>query len=133
MFKTLRDKIFGGNWGSKNQAKNRLQFVLVQDRAGLKSDELARFKREIMTVVQKYFVIDEKGFDISYKRISDTTTLLINSPILVRRQDVPKGAAVGAKNNSNNNPNKNNNQAREDRKAINAADDVKSAEPKTSS
>ena len=95
MFKLLKEKIFGKR--SRNLAKNRLQFVLVQDRAGLKSDELAQFKKELMTVIQKYFVIDEQGFDISYKRSNETTTLLINSPILIKRQDAHKGM-VGAKN-----------------------------------
>lgn len=70
---------------SKSLAKSRLHFVLVQDRAGLSSEELASFRKELVGVIEKYFVIDENGFDINYKRDSDTTTLLINSPIVVRR------------------------------------------------
>ena len=81
--------LFGNSKASKVQAKNRLHFVLVQDRAGLSQDELTKFKREMIDVLEKYFVIDEQGFDISYKRSSDSTTLLINSPIIVRRQDAP--------------------------------------------
>lgn len=66
-------------------AKSRLSFVLVQDRTGLSADEMGKFKKEMIQVIERYFKIDEKGFDINYKRDGDMTTLLINSPVLVRR------------------------------------------------
>lgn len=81
--------LFGGH--SKGLAKSRLHFVLVQDRTGLSSDELSAFKKELIGVVEKYFVIDEAGFDIDYRRETDSTTLLINSPIVVRRQAAQNG------------------------------------------
>ena len=80
-------KLFGGKSVSKSLAKSRLHFVLVQDRTGLTNDEMAGFKREMVSVIEKYFVIDKKGFDIEYKRDTDLTTLVINSPIVVRRQE----------------------------------------------
>lgn len=100
MFNALK-KVFGNIVSgsaedSKNLAKSRLHFVLVQDRTGLNNDEIANFKKELVSVIEKYFVIDENGFDINYRRDNDTTTLLINSPIVVRRQKhikiEPKGA-----------------------------------------
>jgi len=81
---------------SKNLAKSRLQFVLIQDRSGLTNDEMAGFKEEMMRVIQKYFVVDKQGFDINYRREGETTTLLINSPVVVRRQD-SIGGQVGAR------------------------------------
>lgn len=81
---------------SKASARSRLSFVLVQDRTGLNNDELASFKKEMIGVIERYFVIDESGFDIDYKRHSDTTTLVINSPIVVRRQDMPTMSGVGS-------------------------------------
>jgi cell division topological specificity factor len=81
---------------SKASARSRLSFVLVQDRTGLNNDELASFKKEMIEVIERYFVIDESGFDIEYKRQADTTTLVINSPIVVRRQDMPVLAGVGS-------------------------------------
>ncbi len=84
MLSALRN-LFGGGT-SKNVAKSRLHFVLVQDRTGLSSEELTSFKKELVSVIEKYFVIDENGFDINYQRDDDTTTLLINSPILVRQK-----------------------------------------------
>lgn len=76
-----------GNRESKNLAKSRLSFVLVQDRTGLTQDEIANFKREMVAVIERYFVIDETGLDVSYKRETDSTMLIINSPVVVKRQD----------------------------------------------
>jgi cell division topological specificity factor len=79
-------KLFSrGDGVSKVLAKSRLHFVLVQDRAGLTNEELAQFKREMIAVIERYFLIDESGFDMTYQRDKDTTTLLINSPIILRR------------------------------------------------
>ena len=72
--------------GSKNLAKSRLQVVLVQDRSGLTADEMTNFRQEMLSVIEKYFVVDSSGFDVSYQRDRDLTTLLINSPVLVRRR-----------------------------------------------
>ncbi len=87
MVSGLIERLFGGGKQSKALAKSRLHFVLVQDRSGLTNEDMAAFKQELVGVISKYFVIDESGFDVNYKRDSDTSTLLINSPVVVRRQD----------------------------------------------
>ena len=96
-------KIFGGrkreegesaDERSKSLAKSRLQFVLVQDRAGMSSDEIAKFKKELMGVIEKYFKIEANKFDITYKRDGELTTLLINSPVVVKRGGRGNSAAV---------------------------------------
>ena len=92
MFLTLRQMLFGKPKDSKATAKSRLSFVLVQDRTGLSSDEMMNFKREMMEVVEHYFVIDKTGFDVQYQREQESTVLLINSPVIARR----KGAVVGS-------------------------------------
>ena len=96
----LKNGLIGGGSASKAMAKSRLHFVLVQDRTGLTNTEMAAFKKELISVIEKYFVIDEQGFDISYQRETDLSTLLINSPIVVRRQDGFHGQ-VGARSQSN--------------------------------
>lgn len=111
MFKAIRHALFGPQKKkeSKSLAKSRLHFVLVQDRAGLSGDEMSAFKSELMTVVEKYFVVDKRGFDISYQREGDSTTLLINSPVIVRRamnsaeDDVAEAANSKPSYSSNNN------------------------------
>jgi cell division topological specificity factor len=81
----LRKMLFGESNESKDVAKSRLHFVLVQDRTGLTNEEMSGFREEMVKVIEKYFVIDKEGFDIKYHRLADTTTLLINSPVIVRR------------------------------------------------
>ena len=85
MFNALKKKLFGESNESKETAKSRLHFVLAQDRTGLTNEEMAGFREEMVKVIEKYFVIDKEGFDIKYHRLADTTTLLINSPVIVRR------------------------------------------------
>lgn len=96
MFAGLKDFFFGNGKASNTLARSRLHFVLVQDRTGLSPDDMTKFKREMVEVLERYFVIDENGFDVAYKRDSDLTTLVINSPVIVRRQDAV-GAQVGAR------------------------------------
>ncbi|MCB0317763.1 MAG: cell division topological specificity factor MinE [Bdellovibrionales bacterium] len=91
MIQGLIQKLFGNNGNSKSLAKSRLHFVLVQDRTGLTNEEMNNFKQELVTVIEKYFHLDKEGFDVAYKRESDASTLLINSPVLVKRQQAPKG------------------------------------------
>jgi cell division topological specificity factor MinE len=89
VFNALKKKLFGQSNESKETAKSRLHFVLVQDRTGLTNEEMAGFREEMVKVIEKYFVIDKEGFDIKYHRLADTTTLLINSPVIVRRATAP--------------------------------------------
>ena len=100
MLNSLKQRIFGlprrAGGASGARARNRLQFVLVQDRSGLTGEEMARLREELLGVMERYFVIDKAGFDISYKRETQSTMLLINSPVVVRRQE-RMGGKVGAK------------------------------------
>jgi cell division topological specificity factor len=89
-------RLFTGSNVSKAVAKSRLHFVLVQDRTGLTNEEMGKFKEELIGVIERYFVIDQSAFDIDYKRENDSTTLFINSPIIVRRQESVNGE-TGAK------------------------------------
>lgn len=92
MLKALAKKFFGSNdKKSRSLAKSRLHFVLVQDRTGLTNDQMAQFRKELVEVIQRYFIIDETGFDISYERHEESTTLLINSPVVVKRQEAIGG------------------------------------------
>lgn len=52
------------NKGSKNAAKERLQLVLVHDRAGVSPELLEQLKGEIMAVISKYIEIEQEEFDI---------------------------------------------------------------------
>jgi cell division topological specificity factor len=73
-------------------AKNRLTVVLVQDRAGLSPKELERFKSELLSVLERYFVIDAGGLDLEYKRQGECTILSISSPVIVKRDNSQAGS-----------------------------------------
>ena len=49
---------------SKETAKERLQLVLMQDRANVSADFLDLMKQEIIEVIKKYVVVDEKEIDV---------------------------------------------------------------------
>ena len=58
----------GKNKGSKNAAKERLQLVLVHDRAGVSPEFLDHLKGEIMEVISKYIEIERDELDIQVTR-----------------------------------------------------------------
>ena len=49
---------------SKDAAKERLQLVLMQDRANVSADFLDLMKQEIIDVIKKYIEVDEKSIDV---------------------------------------------------------------------
>lgn len=73
-------RIFGQS-PSKENAKNRLQMLLVQDRGEMSSEELDNFKSDLLGVLQKYFLLDQETLSIEWKRMGDSTEMLINTPI----------------------------------------------------
>jgi cell division topological specificity factor len=87
VFAALKEKILGIK-SSKAQAKGRLHLVLVQDRTGLSGDEMGTFKADLLAVLKRYFVIDDTGLDVQYQRESNSTTLVINSPVLRKKPAV---------------------------------------------
>ena len=49
---------------SKDDAKERLHLVLMQDRANVSADFLELMKQEIIDVIKKYIVVDENSIDV---------------------------------------------------------------------
>ena len=52
------------NANSKDTAKERLQLVLMQDRANVSADFLDLMREEIIEVIKKYIDIDEEAMDV---------------------------------------------------------------------
>ena len=95
MFEAFVNRVFGKSL-SKQTAKNRLQMVLVQDRSGLTSEEMDFFKRDLLEVIARYFILERKNLDIEWQRADSTTALIINTPVTGRpRSSVAKAAAAG--------------------------------------
>jgi len=79
---------------SKEQAKERLHLVLMQDRANVSADFLDLMKQEIIDVIKKYIEVDENAIDVrlTNKDNGDGTTgapaLYANIPITKIRDDL---------------------------------------------
>jgi cell division topological specificity factor len=73
---------------SKTIAKDRLQFVLVHDRANITPDTLDALKLDLIEVVSKYFDVDREALGIEVQRHKTTSALVVNLPF--RRSKVGK-------------------------------------------
>ena len=49
---------------NKDEAKERLHLVLMQDRANVSADFLDMMRQEIIDVIKKYIDVDEKEIDV---------------------------------------------------------------------
>lgn len=73
---------------SKNVAKDRLKFVLVQDRAMISPRDLEKMKDDIIAVISKYVEIDNDSINIDIFQDDNNdrkTTLQANIPIFSGR------------------------------------------------
>ena len=91
---------------NKDEAKERLHLVLMQDRANVSADFLDMMRQEIIDVIKKYIDVDEKEIDVrlTNKQNSDGTTgapaLYANIPIISIKND-KKNVAYGSKTSKN--------------------------------
>ena len=95
MFGNLK-ALFSGKRLSNDTAKNRLQMVLVQDRSGLTSQDMDFFRRDLLEVISKYFVLEKKSLEIEWQREDNHTALIINTPVIGRPRRVAAAKAAGA-------------------------------------
>lgn len=93
MFQELTTRLFGKRL-TRVTAKNRLQMVLVQDRSGLTATEMENFKKDLMAVISKYFLIENKHLEVDWQRSDLETALVINTPVTGRLKLAPKRAAA---------------------------------------
>ncbi len=88
-------KLFGkSDRGSKDIAKDRLQLLLIHDRANVSPQFLEMIKGEILAVISDYIEIDESGLGIKLtrtKREEDGSTvpaLVANIPIRKMKENI---------------------------------------------
>jgi len=76
--------MFGGLFGrrkSKDNLKERLKLVLSYDRAKISPANMDAFKRELVTVIKKYFPADEGDLDVKVEQQGDRVVLMANLPV----------------------------------------------------
>jgi cell division topological specificity factor len=94
VFGNIKTLLLGKKY-SNETAKNRLQMVLVQDRSGMTSKDMDFFKRDLMEVISKYFVVETKNLQVEWRRNDATTALVINTPVVGRTRGAAKLATAG--------------------------------------
>ncbi|MCA9903937.1 MAG: cell division topological specificity factor MinE [Anaerolineae bacterium] len=72
--------------GTGQQAKDRLQFVLLHDRLNMSPERMEAMKQEILAVISKYVSIDEQKVDIALQRRDSASLLIAEVPFLTTVQ-----------------------------------------------
>ncbi len=82
MINNLLDLIRGrGQNSSRNVAKQRLQFVLVHDRANISPGLLETLKDEIIAVISRHIEIDSTGVQITFTQGKRESRLVADIPL----------------------------------------------------
>jgi cell division topological specificity factor len=86
-FINILDRIIGRQEkNSKDDAKKRLQLVLLHDRTDIPSENLEKMKKEIFEVVSKYIDIDLEALEVNLENIDECVALVANIPIRKARK-----------------------------------------------
>ena len=72
----------GGNDGSSQKAKDRLNIVLIHDRTDISPQLLDNLRDEIVAVLAKYMDIDTQKIEIDLDHDDNAVALVANIPIL---------------------------------------------------
>ena len=75
-------KLFGrGEPSSSDVAKQRLQLVLVHDRANISPGLLAMIKDEIISVISRHIEIDRNAVEINFSQQGRESRLVADIPL----------------------------------------------------
>lgn len=69
---------------SKNIAKERLQFILVQDRIKLSPQQMEEMKSELLDVIKKYIDVDDNEIEMDISREEEMMAMIANFPLKKR-------------------------------------------------
>lgn len=71
---------------TKQEACNRLKFVLMQDRTNLTPQLLERMKGEMIDLLSKYVEMDREALELNFEQEGDSMALMLSIPV-VRAKD----------------------------------------------
>jgi len=80
------DRLTGKDPQSANQAKERLQLVLIHDRTDLSADELDQLKDELLRAISRYVEIDPSSVRIQMAQDGREQRLVADIPIKTSRK-----------------------------------------------
>ena len=75
------ERLLGKNRKSANQAKERLQLVLIHDRTNLNSSALEALKDELIEVISRHIDIDPESVNIEMNQDGRQQRLVADIPI----------------------------------------------------
>lgn len=77
----LRKLVGRGQPSSSQVAKQRLQLVLVHDRANISPGLLAKIKDEIINVISRHIEIDRNSVEVSFSQQGSQSRLVADIPL----------------------------------------------------
>ena len=81
------DRLMGrGEPSSREVAKQRLQLVLVHDRANISPGLLAKIKDEIINVISRHIEIDRDNVQVNFTQQGRESRLVADIPVLGTRR-----------------------------------------------
>ncbi len=84
-------KIFGKSEKKSAQtAKERLQVVLIHDRASVAPEVMEQLKNDIIAVISKYMDVNKSGMEISLANDADSVALIANIPVQSLRHSIKR-------------------------------------------
>ncbi|MGC9490888.1 MAG: cell division topological specificity factor MinE [Thermovirgaceae bacterium] len=80
---------------SRKDAKERLQVVLIHDRADISAGMMESLRRDIISVISNYMDISEEGIELQLEKEKSSVALVANIPILrVKRTKGDDGGKI---------------------------------------
>ncbi|MGD8604618.1 MAG: cell division topological specificity factor MinE [Anaerolineales bacterium] len=76
------NRVFGGEQQSAEKAKERLQLVLIHDRAGLSPGKLDALKDELIQVISRHIAIDVDSVEIALTNDRKQQRLVADIPLV---------------------------------------------------
>ena len=67
---------------SKKKAKERLQLVLIHDRADISAGMMEMLRKDIIEVISRYMEIDESQIELELEKENKSVALVANIPIV---------------------------------------------------
>lgn len=77
----LLQMFFGDKKSSKDVAKERLQLVLIHDRASLSPGMVEALRKDLIQVISKYMEFDQNDLEVQMESRDDIAMLEVNIPI----------------------------------------------------
>jgi cell division topological specificity factor len=91
--KDLIARFFGGRSHSRDDAKQRLKFLLIHDQVDMTPAQLEAMKAEIMEVICRYMDVDKQDTVFRLERLQDKVALVSSVPV---RRVTSRASAHGA-------------------------------------